>query len=289
MSLGKYLEEINGEFDEVIENKKTCYFLKIRGFTTEEFLNLYQWSPESTHIDEFYAKTNFHFLRQHPRKFYRIRDNHKIKVQSALHVQGNSHFHSEKMIDFTQFEKLDLINYFRYEFIRRSFVAHDMSSTHVLYEVFHDRITKPVSYELITWKIPLLATSLEEVSSRVSKLKIPNFHPLPVFTKFMYMLQCSPHYQVFEELFEKNLEYIELMMKHRLTTDVSSATRDSQYYLWSFGQVIHFQCLFPMVTNVDQVYQELSKMKEQIDKNIDRKIFGLRLDTASEEKEALCF
>ena len=61
---------------------------------------------------------------------------------------------------------------------------------------------------------------------------------------------------------------------------------DGQYYLWSFGQVIHFRALFEDCHDVKKIYRLLTAMNNEVHQNVANKKYGLHV---IDEKEELCF
>jgi hypothetical protein len=278
----KFLQDLNAELDVVKQSEKEIkYFLKIRSFPTSQILKAYQWGESTQHTDDFYDTTQMDKLRQTPKHFYRRRG--EIVLQISEDVKRNSHCYSEEYLTPAQFEQLRLSLYLSYTFSRQ----YGEISKDKKYEVYIDTIASPFYYRLVTWKIELVSDDIRTVRETVSALRIPEFHPLPVYTKFMYKLQCSELFPVYEELFESSLHYVETEMKIKLSSEAAQATVDSQHYLWSFGQLVHFQVLYDDLHDTNEVYRGINKIKNQVYQNIENNIFGLHI--VNEEKEEMVF
>jgi hypothetical protein len=235
--LSEYLEQINADISEDDENK---LYLKIRGFATDDILNTYFREVETTvHTGSFFDKKDFSNLRESPKKLYRNRDGGVQRYSEEV----QSHIYGETQRSSVELSQLQLSNYLEYTFERKCCIRNEPSGS---YEVFYDKLTSTVHYEVITWKIQIPSKTLKEVKEIVDRLPTLKFCHLPVYTKFMYVLQCSPHYELFDELFESSLEYVEVVMKERLLENGKEVeqSKDGQCYLWSFGQLVHFESLW---------------------------------------------
>jgi hypothetical protein len=209
-------------------------------------------------------------LQQSPRKLFRSRENRV--VQASEDVQNNSHFYSEVLLDEEEFYQLGLKCYLSYSFSKQNGKLPKDKN----YEVFLDTLDSPVSYQLITWKIPIPSVDIETVLKVVNDLGIPR-SPLPIYTKFMYCLQCSELYPLYYELFDTSLHYIEAQMKIKLSSRTVQATPDGQLYLRYFGQIVHFQVLLDYKRTPEQAWESIKAMKLQVEENIARNNYGLRV------------
>jgi hypothetical protein len=247
---------------------KGNYFLKMRSFPL---------TNEQRECDVSYVDTFYHQKDETSRKgkeYYRTRldcNSNESKTVKQTNSKDLNHLaHCYKEEKFTIDEKI-MSSYMSYAFQRWCITQNESADV----QEYVDKVTEPVEYSIKTLRVklnfdPTIPESVNELREMIKKWG--EYSEYPVYTKFMLVLQCSPSFDLYEELFSQYDPSHELVTEKigGLLNDSAAAIKGRDYIWFVNNQIYQSQLMFDMDYTEESCYDRLRKLRPRGNQHFSR-------------------
>lgn len=256
------------EYFTVEESAANEKFLKVRLYPTTDLLKNVNVDTVSEKLeDEFFDDPNFALAKQ---KIFIRKRGSKVVRQDSYTLHFGCHVYQEVDHVLTG----DYSSVIQYGFERRRVT---LSNGHLL-DMYLDTITDPIVYEVISIRKPLenfdKQSILEAFCEVIRELKCVLDGVVPfAFSKFMYFLQCSNKYELFDNVFsslEPVHELIAVNVEKLLEQNKDDSNKNLRkmrsIYLWTMRmQLDQIQIMFERkLFEEDECYALLKDARDSV-------------------------
>lgn len=221
------------------------YYLKIRFFPAESFLDGTSATFIASYCDRFYHPNDS--KERCGDTYFREREildkgSTKIVKQYCKNLTNFAHCYQEEKLESLP---VNMSQYVCYKFNRSKIAGGKISSD---IELYADTVFEPVDYSIVTMRVQLQFNPTEpDFFNKLQVLlaKYESYKDYPVYTKFMLVLKCSAVSDLYEGLygmFDPTRNIVPNAME-KVFRDKSALLRNRDYIWFVCNQIEHAQLM----------------------------------------------